>query len=149
MLFVYSAYFRKLPEISEDDPNLEHLIGLGPLKSKYSLLPELINKDLDNPRRGPEALRLKAAEQEALKLVEEAAAFVKKSKNLEGIKIFGKALEKVPNFVAALIGRAAAYANEKMFEEALKDLRFVREIDPDDETAINYLSTILMVSGQE
>ncbi|KAE9548566.1 hypothetical protein FO519_008217, partial [Halicephalobus sp. NKZ332] len=143
------AYYRKLPEISEDDPNLEHLIGLGPLKTKFSLLPELVNKDLENPRKGPEALKLKAAEQEAAKFVEEGADFVKKSNNFEGIKSFGKALEIVPNFVAALIGRAAAFANEKNFDEALKDLKFVREIDPDDETARSYLSTVLMVSGQE
>lgn len=138
-----------MPELTYDDPELIHKLGLRQLRTTQSLHKELIKKRMDNPKGSAEALQLKALEQKAADLVKEAATVVKEGKNKEGIEIFKKALEVVPNFVPALTGRAAAYANEKMFREALKDLRIAKQLDPDDETSTAYLSTVLMVYGQE
>uniref|UniRef100_A0AC34FXF8 Tetratricopeptide repeat protein n=1 Tax=Panagrolaimus sp. ES5 TaxID=591445 RepID=A0AC34FXF8_9BILA len=115
--------------------DLNGILGLAPFSTDFSALPELRNKDLDNPRKGPQALREKLQKEIATKFVEKAAAFVREKKNDEGIKAFNEALQTWPNFVPALIGRSAAYANQKRFDEALFDLRIVRDIEPENETA--------------
>jgi tetratricopeptide (TPR) repeat protein len=143
------AYYRKLPVISLDEPDLNVILGLAPFTADFSVLPELRDKDLDNPRKGPQALREKLQKETATKIVEQAAALVREKKNDEGIKLFTEALQIFPNFVPALIGRSAAYANQKHFDEAIYDLRIVREIEPENQTAAEYYSTVLMVYGQQ
>ena len=94
-------------------------------------------------------LRQKLKESKAAKLVEQAAEKVREKNNEVGIKFFNEALEIWNNFVPALVGRSAAFANQKRFDDALTDLRKARAIDPENATALQYLSTVLLVYGQQ
>uniref|UniRef100_A0A7E4URS6 TPR_REGION domain-containing protein n=1 Tax=Panagrellus redivivus TaxID=6233 RepID=A0A7E4URS6_PANRE len=145
------AYYRKLPppENLEEIPDLPAYLGLAPLACLYSALPELYDQDFDNPRKGPEALRYKLLSGTATDAVTKAAALVKEQKLDEGIAVFTEALTTLPDFVPALIGRGAAYANARKLDEAEADLRRAIDLDSDDATAPKFLATLLVVRGQE
>ncbi|KAJ3211379.1 hypothetical protein HDU67_004563 [Dinochytrium kinnereticum] len=126
---------------------VDNFLAAVPIKTNtyYNPSPELQRQDinvsltLSQPVEDYLSLRKRQNSQWAMKLVTEGVQKMMAKDNEAAIKKFSTAIEIDPMCAEGYVGRGAAFANQRRFDDAISEFKYCLTISPEHSNAITYL----------